>query len=112
MAHFSESLCEEVIRTGGKCGLSHNEMTQMARFALQAIRQQNPLRLDAIRYRWLKDEHAFTEAGVFIARQDANGVVRWMGEAADQMLNEAMSGGNRSDAASGTRPETQSQETK
>ena len=30
MAHFSESLCEEVIRTEGKCGLSKNEMTQMA----------------------------------------------------------------------------------
>lgn len=92
MAHFSESLCEEVIRTDGKCGLSPNEITQMARFALQAIRQQNPLKLDAIRYRWLKDEHAFTEAGLFIAKQDAAGISRWNGEAADALLNDAMTG--------------------
>ena len=56
MAHFSESLCEEVIRTEGRCGLSKWEMTQMARFALQAIRQQNPLMPDALRYRWLRSE--------------------------------------------------------
>ena len=42
MAHFSESLCEEVIRTEGGCGLTRNEMVQMARFALRAIKNENP----------------------------------------------------------------------
>lgn len=48
MAHFSESLCEEIIRTEGGCGLTRNEMVQMARFALRAIRNENP---------YLKNEH-------------------------------------------------------
>ena len=37
MAQFTLSLCEEVIRTEGKCGLTHNEITQMARLALRSL---------------------------------------------------------------------------
>ena len=56
MAHFSESLCEEVIRTEGGCGLSRNEITQMARFALRAIRNENPWMRNGLRYLWLRDQ--------------------------------------------------------
>lgn len=37
MAHFTKSLCEEVIRSKGRCGLTYWEMEQMARLALRAI---------------------------------------------------------------------------
>lgn len=54
MAQFTESLCEEVIRTEGRCGLTRNEITQMARFALRAIRNEGSELLDATRFRWLR----------------------------------------------------------
>lgn len=38
MAQFTHSLCEEVIRTDGKCGLTRNEMVQLARIALRVLR--------------------------------------------------------------------------
>jgi hypothetical protein len=41
MAQFTHSLCEEVIRTEGRCGLSLNEITQMARLALRALKDEN-----------------------------------------------------------------------
>lgn len=44
MAQFTHSLCEEVIRTEGRCGLSKNETTQMARLALRALHNENPWR--------------------------------------------------------------------
>ena len=51
-----KSLCEEVIRSEGKCGLTRNEMTQMARFALRAIRNENPWMRNGLRYLWLRDQ--------------------------------------------------------
>lgn len=38
MAQFTHSLCEEVIRTNGKCGLTHNEMVQLANLALRVLK--------------------------------------------------------------------------
>jgi hypothetical protein len=94
MAHFSESLCEEVIRTEGECGLTRNEMVQMARFALRAIRNENPLLRDALRYRYMRSNAAF---------QDRNGPgLYWylprfnrdlpLGERLDAAIDDAMSG--------------------
>jgi hypothetical protein len=57
MAQFTHSLCEEVIRTDGACGLTRNEMVQMAWLALRALKNENPLLADAIRYRWLRKQH-------------------------------------------------------
>lgn len=57
MAQFTHSLCEEVIRTEGRCGLTQNEKTQMARLALRTLKNENPLLIDAIRYRWLRKQH-------------------------------------------------------
>lgn len=37
MAQFTKSLCEEVIRTEGRVGLTANEKVQMARLALRAL---------------------------------------------------------------------------
>lgn len=37
MAQFTESLCDEVIRTQGKCGLTHNEMVQLAWIAKRTL---------------------------------------------------------------------------
>ena len=45
MAQFTHSLCEEVIRTQGRCGLSPNEITQMARLALRALKDENPWKM-------------------------------------------------------------------
>lgn len=38
MAQFTKSLCEEVIRTQGKVGLTANEKMQMAVLALRALK--------------------------------------------------------------------------
>lgn len=38
MAQFTHSLCEEVIRTQGKCGLTRNEMVQLANLALRVLK--------------------------------------------------------------------------
>lgn len=103
MAHFSESLCEEVIRTEGKCGLTRNEMTQMARFALRAIRGENPWMRDGLRYKFLRDsENAFPLC--FIAQRAAppNIVVQFTGEAADRHID-AMMGGHGDAAHSQTK---------
>jgi hypothetical protein len=43
MAQFTHSLCEEVIRTDGKCGLTRNEMVQMARLALRTLDPDGPI---------------------------------------------------------------------
>ena len=40
MAQFTQSLCEEVIRTDGKCGLTRNEMVQLARIALRTLERE------------------------------------------------------------------------
>jgi hypothetical protein len=64
MAQFTHSLCEEVIKTDGKCGLTRNEMVQMARLALRALKNENPLLLDAIRYRFLRDTKKSRIAGM------------------------------------------------
>ena len=56
MAQFTHSLCEEVIRTEGGCGLSRNEITQMARLALRALKDENPWKADALRYHYLRSE--------------------------------------------------------
>lgn len=42
MAQFTHSLCEEVIRTNGRVGLSDNEKLQMALLALRALKNENP----------------------------------------------------------------------
>ena len=63
MAHFSESLCEEVIRSEGGCGLTRNEMVQMARFALRAIRNENPYIVDWIRFSVIQDALAHFPQG-------------------------------------------------
>lgn len=40
MAQFTKSLCEEVIRTEGKCGLTRNEIVQLAHIALKELERQ------------------------------------------------------------------------
>lgn len=40
MAQFTESLCKEVIRTDGKCGLTRNEMVQLAHIALRTLERE------------------------------------------------------------------------
>ena len=90
MAHFSETLCEEVIRTEGRCGLSQNEITQMARFALRAIRSESPFRRDAFRYRWLKSSGP--EARLFIALWQGGPITALADEFADHAVDAAMSG--------------------
>jgi hypothetical protein len=99
MAHFSESLCEEVIKTDGRCGLTRNEMVQMARFALRAIRNENPWKLDGIRYRWLKREEEHVGSEPFICRRQGSTFTRWTGQEADAAVNEAMSGGDNPQSA-------------
>lgn len=39
MAQFTHSLCEEVIRTEGRVGLTDWEKLQMARLALRALKE-------------------------------------------------------------------------
>jgi hypothetical protein len=91
MAHFSESLCEEVIRTEGKCGLTRNEMTQMARFALRAIRAENPLLVDAARYRWLRSEEVATDPRYYAFWNEFNAKL-CREEQMDAAIDAAMSG--------------------
>lgn len=94
MAHFSESLCEEVIRTAGGCGLSRNEITQMARFALRAIRAENPLMRDYLRYQTLR-QASQDPPSAFIAMRamdPAHVVVQLTGEHADRHIDALMSG--------------------
>jgi hypothetical protein len=40
MAQLTKSLCEEIIRTEGKCGYTQHEILQMAHLALRALDQQ------------------------------------------------------------------------
>ena len=40
MAQFTKSLCEEVIRTEGRCGLTHWEKLQMATLALKELERR------------------------------------------------------------------------
>lgn len=40
MAQFTHSLCEEVIRTEGRCGLTRNEMVQLANLALRVLKPE------------------------------------------------------------------------
>lgn len=68
--------CAPVVFSGPTFGPSAAEVTA--------------LRKDAERYRWLKSERGFNEAGIFIARQDAAGIVRWNYEAADQLIDAEM----------------------
>ena len=66
MAQFTHSLCEEVIRTDGRCTLSPNERVQMARLALRALKNENPLLADALRYRWLRENG---DQGIYVIRR-------------------------------------------
>jgi hypothetical protein len=154
MAQFTHSLCEEVIRTEGRCSLSKNEIMQMARLALRTLHNENIYLRDAVRYRWLRDakpnqlhltrnEHACNywsaaeeidtspktfqdepEAAIQ-AMKDADVIWRlqiyphtpvgfyWMHRATlDDLIDAAMTAEDSPSAAQGTRPETQSQETK
>lgn len=72
MAQFTHSLCEEVIRTEGRCNLSPNEKAQMARLALRALKNENPLLVDAIRYRWLREQHWDHSAMAVVSDPKAN----------------------------------------
>ena len=40
MAQFTESLCREVIRTKGQCGLTRNEIVQLAVIALRTLERE------------------------------------------------------------------------
>jgi hypothetical protein len=97
MAQFTHTLCEEVIRTEGGCGLSRNEITQMAKLALRALKNENPYLVDAIRYRWLRDHADPDEGHPAIRTHDQNSWGKWYytydtGTAADAKIDAAMSG--------------------
>jgi len=88
MAQFTHSLCEEVIRTNGKCGLTMNETVQMAKLALRALKNENPLLLDAMRYRWLREAAADVDMSNLLrdggAEMDANIDARMGGSSGPQ----------------------------
>lgn len=86
MAQFSESLCEEVIKSRGKCGLTRNEMVQMAHYALRQIRAENALIRDAARYWMLRDKWKHRIAGML----EHNGPIT--DEVLDALIDNAMSG--------------------
>lgn len=100
MAHFSESLCEEVIKTDGRCGLTRNEMVQMAVLAMRAIKNENPWKLDGLRYRWLRREDELIGSEPFIGRRQGSVFTRWTGKDADASVNEAMGGHDSPNAQS------------
>ena len=63
MAQFTHTLCEEVIRTEGRCGLSPNEITQMARLALRALKDEDPWKGNYLRLlHWLDNNTTFYDA--------------------------------------------------
>lgn len=72
MAQFTHSLCEEVIKKEGRISLSPNEITQMARLALRQLHAENGLLVDAIRYRWLRQQHWDHSAMAVVSDPKAN----------------------------------------
>lgn len=91
MAQVTQSLCEEIIRTNGKVGLTEWEKQQLAALALKSFAlPEAGVALDAARYRWLRENSAFEKYGIFVGRQHANGVGRWFCEAADALIDGGM----------------------
>lgn len=91
MAQFTHSLCEEVIRTEGGCGLSRNEITQMARLALRQLKAENPLMRDYLRYRFLRDQEPLgTGPGLFLAMRADGRLIQMTHDFADHRIDEAM----------------------
>lgn len=94
MAQFTHSLCEEVIRTEGGCGLTRNEITQMARLALRTLKGEKPYFMDAMRYRCIR-ETSSDAPNAFIAMRaldPAHVVVQFTGEQADRHIDAIISG--------------------
>ena len=100
MAMFSESLCEEVIRTEGRCGLSKNEKVQMARFALRQIKTENPWKRQALRYLWVREQSPDKLLGIYMDFPGNATPEEW-----DAAIDKAMSGTNGSSAAEESRKE-------